>query len=70
MSGFSASQVMEAKVAGFNMWGYELTVEQINLLTCESAGNLVTSSQLQLGGRATYSYEDFECGKCPFISTI
>ena len=51
-------------MAGFNMWDYELTVDQMNLLTCESEGNLVSSAQLQLGGEATYSYENFECGEC------
>lgn len=60
---FDTSQLTEAKVAGFNMWDYELTVGQMNALTCETEGNLIATSQLQLGGTASYTYEDFDCGK-------
>ena len=46
------------------MWDYELTADQMNALTCESEGNLVSPSTLQLGGTASYTYENFDCGEC------
>lgn len=61
---FDSSQLTEARVAGFNMWDYELTADQMNALTCESEGNLVSPSTLQLGGTASYTYENFDCGEC------
>ena len=53
---------MEAKVAGFNMWSYVLSAGKMNSVTlCENVGNLVTPSDLQLGGTASYTYDDFNC---------
>ena len=63
MGGFQTNQVMEAKVAGFNMWSYVLSASKMNSVTlCENVGDLVTPSDLQLGGTASYTYDDFNCG--------
>ena len=63
MGGFQTNQVMEAKVAGFNMWSYVLSADKMNSVTlCENAGDLVTPLDLQLGGTASYTYDDFNFG--------
>ena len=54
---------MEAKVAVFNMWSYVLSADKMNSVTlCENAGDLVTPLDLQLGGTASYTYDDFNFG--------
>lgn len=60
---FSVAQATEVMAAWFNMWDYELTSDQVNALTCYDEGNVVTLTDMSLGGAAHFTYsQSFECG--------
>ena len=64
VSGLTVSQLCHAYVAWLNMWDYEMSINQINALTCESIGNIFTQTDLQFYGAAGFTYtEIFDCGK-------
>ena len=64
VSGLTVSQTCHAYVAWLNMWDYEMSLEEINSLTCESEGNILTQTDMLLYGGAEFTYTDsFQCGK-------
>ena len=63
MRSFDTNQLMEAKVAGFNMWSYALSNSAMtSTVIVENVGNVIAPSDLQLGGSASYTYEGFDRG--------
>ena len=51
-------------IAWLNMWDYEMSINQINALTCESIGNILTQTDMQIYGAAGFTYNDiFDCGE-------
>lgn len=61
MGGFDLNDVTQGRLAMFNMWDYERTLENIQNLDCESQGNLLTMSNLSIGGPANFTMEDVPC---------
>lgn len=61
VGGLQASQATEGRVALFNMWSYEMSLQQLNSLTCDSVGDMVTQTDMQIGGSSQFSYEVFDC---------
>lgn len=56
---------MEGRLALFNMWDHELTldaIQQVSEHDCHAKGNLLSMSGMSLGGSASYIQEDIECG--------
>lgn len=66
----SSSQLTNGHVAWLNLWDYEMSLDELNALTCESEGNLVTQSEMSISGAASFTYdESFACGKYEFSKT-
>ena len=58
------SQLVYGYIAWLNMWDYEMSINQINALTCESIGNIFTQTDMQIYGAAGFTYNDiFDCGE-------
>ena len=50
-------------MAGFNMWSYALSNSAMTrTVIVENVGNVIALSDLQLGGSASYTYEEFDWG--------
>ena len=62
VGGFETDLISHAKVAGFNMWSYEMSLQQLNSLTCDDVGDLVKTSDMRAVG-AGYTFRNFDCGK-------
>ena len=60
-------QLVQGKVAWFNMWDSALSSVQLNALSCESTGNVVTQSDLEIGevgvGLGAFSEEPLHCSE-------
>ena len=64
VSGLSTAQTTNGYVAWLNIWDYEMSLESINALTCESEGNVLTQADMSIYGAAGYTYTDsFDCGE-------
>ena len=55
---FMMLQLIEGKIAMFNMWDHELSRDQINFIDFNTPGNLLTSADMSIEGPAIYSYEN------------
>ena len=54
-------QTVTGKIAQFNMWDYEMGMNELNMLPCVVDGNLVSWSTLLTMGTAAMTFEDFPC---------
>ena len=64
VSGMDVNQLCNAYVSWFNLWDYEMSVDTLNALTCESEGNLLTMNDMLYYGAAGPTYDvTFDCGK-------
>ena len=57
--GYDRAQVVPGKLAEFNMWNREMTVDELNSETCGAHGNVVSWSTLQERGTAVRSSGNF-----------
>lgn len=55
--GLDVSTVTNGKIARVNIWNYEMTVDQVENLTCDRKGNVVNMDTLQINGPAAYQSE-------------
>ena len=57
-------------MALFNMWDYELTLEQIQEIDCNTTGNLLSMSDMVIKGPAEFTEENITCreGRFTFSS--
>lgn len=63
MGGFEAGQITHAMVAGFNMWNYGMTEEELESIGCGDKGNVVKDTDMKLAGAgAQFTTETFTCG--------
>lgn len=54
-------EVVMGRIALFNMWDSELSLEEIRILGCESRGNILTMSNMIIGGPTFLTTEDVPC---------
>ena len=50
-------QLIEGKVALFNMWDYELNSDQVMAIDCTLEGNLLTMIDMSIKGPAMFTEE-------------
>ncbi|XP_067939166.1 uncharacterized protein [Watersipora subatra] len=53
------NQVATGKLAGFNIWDYEMTHQQINIKTCGTKGNVVSDDTLEQRGTMVTAVQAF-----------
>lgn len=61
MGGFDTGAVVEGRTAMLNLWDHELSLENVEALSCSSQGNLLTMSNMSIGGPASFTTEDVPC---------
>ena len=66
--GFSLNQMVPGQIADFNMWQREMTLNELNLLTCGTEGDVVSWNPLQEKGVSNRTQKEFAVcdGKKPF----
>ena len=57
VGGFVMSQLIEGKIAMFNMWDHELSRDQVNFIDFNTTENFLTMADMSIEGPAFYSYE-------------
>lgn len=55
------SETIEARIALFSMWDYELTYEEFRDVNCLTKGNLLNMDDLSIMGPANLTLEDVPC---------
>lgn len=51
---FNLDQGNHGRISEISVWDYEMTSDEIRVLSCEDVGNLVNSSSLQIAGGIDY----------------
>ena len=67
VGGFDAGQLFESEVAGFNLWSYSMSDDELTSLSCSDEGNVVSAANLFYSSAAEnkqMSYQLFECSEC------
>lgn len=69
MGGFDVDQLVEGKIAGFNLWSHAMDVQELNAISCDDVGNVVQFSDLQpvfqsFSDLTTMSYTEYETFYC------
>ena len=49
------------RMAGFNLYNYEMSIDELNSLSCADLGNTVSWKSLQQMGSSSSEQEDLEC---------
>ena len=62
VGGFDENQLVVGAVAGFKLWNYDMTVDELNAITCGNTGNVLTYFDFTVSG-AAFSNDDFACSK-------
>ena len=60
VGGFQIVQLIEGKVALFNMWDYELNSDQVMAIYCTLEGNLLTMIDMSIKGPAMFTEESIQ----------
>ena len=58
VGGFVMSQLIEGKIAMFNMWDHELSRDQVNFIDFNTTENFLTMADMSIEGPAIHSYEN------------
>ena len=61
VSDFHIAELMEGKVALFNMWDRAFTEDEVNSIDCLSEGNLLSMSDMSVLGPANLTEEHVPC---------
>ena len=61
VSDFHIAELMEGKVALFNMWDRAFTEDEVNSIDCLSEGNLLSMSDMSILGPADLTEEHVPC---------
>ena len=67
VDGFDANQLFESEVAGFNLWSYSMSDDELTSLSCSDEGNVVSAANLFYSPEAEnkqMSNQLFECSEC------
>ena len=56
---FSLDQSISGKIAEFNIWNQEMSVEELNSQTCGVSGNVASWNTLQERGKSARAYRKF-----------
>ena len=52
VGGFDENQLVVGAVAGFKLWNYDMTVDELNAITCGNTGNVLTYFDFTASGAA------------------
>ena len=68
----NSDQTVPGEIADFNMWQREMTLNELNLLTCETEGDVASWNTLKEKGVSNRTRKEFTAcnGKRSFFSFI